>query len=257
MTSPRSTPRRANASHRANTPYRINARGTNCWIYVPDEEYERAASEEIAASRGAWKPCFLIDPGACPDEIIRKLEGLNLYPTRILLTHGHFDHVGALPDVASYYEAQGDQAAPTIAVHQADALYLGKDSRAAHRLCWSAAGGNTAYIEARWKPMPDPALLLQDGDRAGSLRALHVPGHTPGSVAFFDEEARILFSGDCLFKNAIGRMDLPGGDARLTRDSLNRLFALGDDITVYPGHGGTTIMGAERRFHGEAFSGGL
>jgi glyoxylase-like metal-dependent hydrolase (beta-lactamase superfamily II) len=182
------------------------------------------------------------------------LEKLNLYPTHILLTHGHFDHIGALPDVASYYEAQGAHAA--VAVHQADALYLGRDSRDAHRRCWFAAGGDAAYIEAYWKPQPEPARLLQEGARIGSLRALHTPGHTPGSVSFFDEDARILFSGDCLFKNAIGRMDLPGGDARLMRESLNRLFSLGDDVTVYPGHGGTTVMGMERRFHGPAFSGG-
>ncbi|MDR2447941.1 MAG: MBL fold metallo-hydrolase [Treponema sp.] len=244
------------------TPHRIVAHGTNCWIYVPAKGHETGASEETVVSYGsheARKPCFLIDPGARPDEIIRKLEELNLYPTHILLTHGHFDHIGALPDVAAYYEAQGMRAsvAVTIAIHEADALYLGKDSRDAHRRCWSVAAGSADYIEAYWKPQPDPAILLREGDRIGSLRTLHVPGHTPGSAVFFDEEARILFSGDCLFKNAIGRVDLPGGDVRLMRDSLNRLFALGDDVAVYPGHGGTTVIGAERRFYDGAFPGDL
>jgi glyoxylase-like metal-dependent hydrolase (beta-lactamase superfamily II) len=222
---------------------RIDDQGTNCWIYRAEHAEHVNHAADMTDPR---KPCVLIDPGASHQAISKELERLNLYPTHILLTHGHFDHIGALPALAAYYAAQG--APPEIAVHEADAIYLGNASLPAHRLCWTIAAGNAAYIDEYWNPMPDPTLLLKDGDDAGSLRVLHVPGHTPGSLAFFDEEARVLFSGDCVFKHSIGRTDLPGGGEARMMDSLKRLFALGDDITVYPGHGGTTAIGAERRF---------
>jgi glyoxylase-like metal-dependent hydrolase (beta-lactamase superfamily II) len=207
----------------------IEVNGTNCWIYSP------------AAERGG---CFVIDPGADGGVIINELEKRKVYPRHILLTHGHFDHIGALPELSEYYASQDLH--PEIAIHEADAGYLGKGSLWAHQLCWSVAGGDSEYIVENWKPMPAPSLFLKEGDCIGALRVLHLPGHTPGSVGFFDEAARVLFSGDCLFKDGYGRTDLPGGDKEQMDESLNRLFALGDDVAVYSGHNSNTTIGTER-----------
>jgi glyoxylase-like metal-dependent hydrolase (beta-lactamase superfamily II) len=202
----------------------LNVNGTNCWIYH-DETGERRAGLDA---------CFVIDPGARADMIIQKMERKKLYPAVILLTHGHFDHVGALPDVSAYYEARGLK--PEVAIHTADARYLGADSREAHRECWRAAAGNTRYIDRFWKTMPEPARLLEEGSRVGRLMVLHLPGHTPGSVGFFDEQEKELYSGDCLFAVGRGRTDLPGGDEELLRESLQRIRGLGAGVRVYPGH---------------------
>jgi glyoxylase-like metal-dependent hydrolase (beta-lactamase superfamily II) len=87
--------------------------------------------------------------------------------------------------------------------------------------------------------------LLTEGDVVGPFTTLHLPGHTPGSVAFWDKEAKILFSGDTLFKGDYGRTDLPGGSEPTLIASLKRLFTLDGEIKVYPGHDSATSIGRE------------
>jgi glyoxylase-like metal-dependent hydrolase (beta-lactamase superfamily II) len=100
-------------------------------------------------------------------------------------------------------------------------------------------------------PPPEPDALLRDGDDlevAGvTLRVLHTPGHTPGSVSLYAPDARLLFSGDTLFRGSIGRTDLPGGDyEQLIASITGRLMALPDETRVLPGHMQETTIGAER-----------
>jgi glyoxylase-like metal-dependent hydrolase (beta-lactamase superfamily II) len=113
---------------------RLKVNGTNCWIYAPSQKGAEHTS------------CVIIDPGADAPLIIKHLEKLEkmgkmeknaVYPSHIILTHGHFDHIAALPDLAAYYTARG--IGVEIAIHREDAPYLGSDSLELHRLCWIAA----------------------------------------------------------------------------------------------------------------------
>jgi glyoxylase-like metal-dependent hydrolase (beta-lactamase superfamily II) len=206
---------------------------TNCWIYPLPGERDAADGESA--------PCAVIDPGDDAAAIIACLRDLRLYPAHILLTHGHFDHTGALPDLAAAFSG----ASPVIAIHRADADYLGAGARETHLRGFGALGAGE-WLKARWKPMPEPGRLLSEGDTAGPFRTLHLPGHTPGSAAFFDEEAGLLFSGDTLFRGTCGRTDLPGGSQADIEKSLSRLFTLPAAVKVLPGHGPETTIGEER-----------
>lgn len=218
----------------------LGAADTNCWIVVYDDG--PAGDASTAFSTAATQPCALIDPGAEPEKIIAQLTAMALRPRHILLTHGHFDHTFALPDIhAAYPQA-------SIGIHRRDVPYLGPESLDLHRRSFSAAvgGGDLSYIDALWKPLPGADREFDDGDRIGPFKVLSSPGHTPGSAAFLLEEQKILFSGDTLFKGGCGRVDLPGGDRREIEKSLKRLLALDGDITVLPGHGEATTIAAER-----------
>jgi len=199
---------------------------TNCWIYPHGE-----------------KDALIIDPGEEADLIISTLKKYDLVPAYILLTHGHFDHIGALPNLAAAFSA----VKPQIAIHRLDAEYLGPDAYTAQSLSVKAAMGDTSFIDAGWKDMPPADLLLEEGGAVGPFTVLHLPGHTQGSVAFWDKEENNLFTGDTLFEGAYGRTDLPGGSEEAIIASLRRLFAMDAGINVYPGHGNTTTIGREKR----------
>jgi glyoxylase-like metal-dependent hydrolase (beta-lactamase superfamily II) len=223
-------------------PLIVGALATNCWI-VPTAE----------AQDGLFGECAVIDPGDEAPRIIAQLKALKLYPRYILLTHGHFDHVAGLPELVSALAcdpAFAGRQAPEIAIHRDDAAYIGPDSYEVHCRSFSVAAGNSAYIDQLWKPMPAPALLLNGEDRVGPFTVLHTPGHTPGSVCFFMEPERLLFSGDTLFQGGEGRTDLPGGDYPAIIKSIKRLLALDSDIAVFPGHENVTTIGDERKYYG-------
>ena len=173
----------------------------------------------------------VIDPGDEPDRILLALAESNLTVKLIINTHGHFDHVGAnkkLKDVTG---------AP-ILIHPLDAPMLNQLASSA------AAWGMTA------ENSPPADRELQDGDQINfgkiNLKVLHTPGHTPGGISLYtDHEA---FVGDTLFAGSIGRTDFPGGSFKTLKESIQqKLFALGDDLKVYPGHNQPTTIGVERR----------
>jgi len=197
---------------------------TNCWIY-PLSEREAA----------------IIDPGDEAGRIISTLRKLSLIPRFILLTHGHFDHIAAVPQLAQSFA----EVNPQIAIHRHDSEYLGPGAYASHSVSMKAAMGSTSFLDALWNDMPPPGRLLEEGDTIGPFTVLHLPGHTQGSAAFWDKEESALFSGDTLFEGTYGRTDLPGGNEAAIYASLRRLFAMDANINVYPGHGGMTTIGRE------------
>ena len=168
------------------------------------------------------KTCCVIDPGYTPEVILDALDNLGLTLEAILLTHGHFDHVGAVKDLAAetqcrVYLCPEDLSMPPAMT--AGALYRTDDLHEGTRL-------HLAGLD---------------------ITVLHTPGHTPGSVCFLTEGA--LFSGDTLFARSCGRMDLPGGSPAQMRGSLDRLRQLPFAGPVYPGHGGATTLAEERRWN--------
>ena len=186
---------------------------TNCWIYPLDKSSHREGSLPA-------HPCIVIDPGDEADQIIALLDKLNYFPAYILLTHGHFDHIGAGPFLAAHYgRGTSREEGPKIAVHAADREFLGPDY-----------------------PVD---FCLAEGDSIGPFSVLHLPGHSPGSVGLWDKSAEVLFSGDTLFCDGYGRTDLPGGSEAQLFASLKRLFAMDGNIQVYPGHGPSTSIKIE------------
>jgi hydroxyacylglutathione hydrolase len=176
----------------------------------------------------------LVDPGGDPGRLYDAIERADVEIEKILLTHGHFDHVGAVADVAEHLGV------PIEGPHEDDRFLLDTLPQ------WCAQFG---FPPAR---VFTPQRWLQHGDTVTvgkqHLEVRHCPGHTPGHVVFFHPGAQIAIVGDVIFNGSIGRTDFPRGDqATLLRSIREQVFSLGDEVTLYPGHGPTTEVGYERR----------
>ena len=185
--------------------------GTNCYI----------------VSGVSAREAVIIDPGADAERIRAALEGRRV--AAVLLTHGHFDHTGAL---------MGFPGAP-VYLHPLDAPML------------SDPYLSVAQLVHDRKPRPTATEPVEEGTRltlAGlTFQVLHTPGHTPGGVTYMVGDA--LFTGDTLFQGSYGRTDFPGGSWETERASIQRLLALPGNYTVYPGHGPETTLAAERALY--------
>lgn len=174
----------------------------------------------------------IIDPGDEPDMIIDAVNELGVKVKYIICTHGHFDHIGAIIDIK-------DETKAPVLLHQ-DEHYIYSKAKEASAI-W---GFNT-------EDQPTPDKFLADADEISvsgfTLKVIHTPGHSPGSICLYD--GKVLFSGDTLFEGSIGRTDFVGGDMQLMRKSLQKLMQLPDDTIVYPGHGDKTTISQEKRLN--------
>ncbi|ODU04827.1 MAG: hypothetical protein ABS89_03165 [Thiobacillus sp. SCN 63-1177] len=175
----------------------------------------------------------LIDPGGEAARLLGEVQSRGLALEKILLTHGHLDHVGAAVELR---ETLG---IPIVGPQREEQFWLDLLPRQAELFGFPPAA---AFTPDQW---------LSDGDRVdvGSIRfdVLHCPGHTPGHIVFYQPDARLAFVGDVLFKGSIGRTDFPRGDhAALIAVIREKLFPLGDDVRFVPGHGAMSTFGHER-----------
>ncbi len=176
----------------------------------------------------------VVDPGGEQGRVLAAIREAGVEPVKVLLTHGHLDHVGGVAELAESLDL------PIEGPHREDDFLL-----------------ESLLLQSQMFGVPEvrsfsPGRWLEDGDsvRVGALelRVIHCPGHSPGHVVFFDETARLAQVGDVLFQGSIGRTDLPRGDYQELLDSIRgRLFPLGDDVRFIPGHGPMSSFGDERR----------
>ena len=176
----------------------------------------------------------LIDPGGETERLLQAVTGQGATVEKVLLTHGHLDHVGAAREVADRLGV------PIVGPHKDDGFWLQLLPKQAEMFGFPGA---LAFEPDQW---------LQDGDQVSvgnvKLSVLHCPGHTPGHITFFDARTETLFVGDVLFKGSIGRTDFPRGDYDTLISSIKeKLLPLGDEVTLIPGHGPASTLGEERQ----------
>ncbi len=192
--------------------------GTNCYLLINEETNET----------------IIIDPADNSTAIKQKIKMEELTPVAILLTHGHFDHIMAATDIAKEYN---------IFIHS---YYEERDLLGDSKL-------NAGYlIRTNFTLVPHKEFKDKEILRFGGMELLviHTPGHTKGSVCFYHEESQCLITGDTLFRESVGRTDLPTGNSHTIQKSITeRLFKLDDAVKVYPGHGETTTIGYEKMYN--------
>lgn len=186
-----------------------------------------------------WLPgredCVVVDPGMQPRQIGEQLAAHGLTPAAVLITHGHSDHIAGNPFMKSQWPA-----CPLV-------IGTGDAEKLTDPVANLSSGFGMDFVS------PPADVLLDEGDRyeaAGfTFEVLHTPGHSAGHVTFVANIAdqTHVISGDVLFRGSVGRTDFPDGDFETLRAAVHeKLFPLGDDAIVYPGHGPTTTIGEER-----------
>lgn len=177
---------------------------------------------------------LIVDPADSPDTIIARVDSLSMIPEAILITHGHFDHVLAMNKIREHYGIK---------------VYAGlTEKQVLHDMAMnltSSFGMGQTF---------DADIYLKDGEEfeaAGyHIRAIEVPGHTIGGMCYYFDKQGVLFSGDTLFCESVGRSDFPGGSASaLCRGIKDKLFVLPEHTKVYPGHMDETTIGNEIKYN--------
>ncbi len=191
---------------------------TNCYVLRNNEQ---------------TKDCLIIDTGLDVGPLLAFLEQHKLAPDAVVLTHGHIDHIAGVDALREKF--------PTLSthIHKLDAELL------------TDTVGNLSFMTGGSFSTEKADCLVEEGDkidRAGiKLRVIHTPGHTPGGICLYAEQEGVIFVGDTLFADSVGRTDFPGGDmGQLIEGIKQKLLVLPDATIVYPGHGPQTTIGREK-----------
>lgn len=198
--------------------YVVGAVQTNCYIYSDKESGE----------------CVIVDPGDDAGKLLAVIEQKKLKPAAILLTHGHFDHIMAVGEIKAAFDIP---------------VYAAEDEREIlgdARINLSAQMSSPVSLEADCQ--------LKDGDTVKLLGqevvCILTPGHTKGGMCYYFKKAGVLFSGDTLFQESVGRTDFPTGSmSTLIRSIREKLFVLPPAVRVYPGHGPMTSIENEKMYN--------
>ncbi len=183
---------------------------------------------------------ILIDPGDEAGKIISALDGRS--PDILIITHAHADHIGAIRDIKNKFPSV------ILMAHPLEFPSLGDPLK------------NLSFFEGANIISPPADKSIEDGAIITArgrikLKVIHTPGHTPGSVCFFDQENKIIFTGDTIFKETIGRVDLPGGNEDAMFHSIDRFlkimssFSPNDEVIIYAGHGPSTNLSHEKKYN--------
>ena len=185
----------------------------------------------------------VVDPGGYIDLIIEAVETKGIKLQKVLLTHGHLDHVGAVADLAQRYGI------PIEGPHRDEQSLIAALPQQCVMFGFPPV---KTFTPDRWLVQGDTVSFGQQ-----TLEVLHCPGHTLGHVVFFHRGDKLALVGDVLFQGSIGRTDLPGGNHAQLLDSIrSRLWPLGDEVSFIPGHGPRSTFGEERKsnpFVGDRF----
>ena len=194
---------------------------TNCYVVINEEN----------------KECLIIDPGASAKQLAELIRKDELTPVAVLLTHGHFDHAGGAEDIAKEFDIK-------IYAHEAERDTLGNPQK---NVSWMVGASESYRADVFLKD--EEVITLAGFD----IKVLHTPGHTEGGCCYYVADEDVVFTGDTLFAQSVGRTDFPGGSmSQIVRSVQDKLLSLNEagnletDIMVYPGHNDPTTIETER-----------